>query len=65
MLFGKLINKCMALGGYEIRRIEMRKNPYIDLPKWEYQKKLVLPVIEKDAIVRDIGCGHNPIPPSH
>ena len=48
--------------GFEIQKLDLRQNKYLNYSNWEYQKKLVLPYLPKNGIILDLGSGHNPVP---
>jgi hypothetical protein len=62
MILTKLFKKIFLLVGYELRRVNVRKNKILHRSRWEYQKGLILPQISARDIILDIGSGHNPIP---
>jgi SAM-dependent methyltransferase len=61
-MFRRLIKNIIKLAGFEIKRLEKRKNIYACLPAWDYQSIHVLPHYKNTDRVIDIGCGAAPSP---
>jgi SAM-dependent methyltransferase len=61
-----MINKSLKWlfekSGLDIKRLEKRKNSYLDQPAWSYQSSYILPNYKNTDRVLDIGCGHAPSP---
>ena len=62
MLIKRIIKKLVIPKGYVVQKIDTRTNTHLTLQNWDYQKKVVLPVLPKEGIILDIGSGHNPVP---
>lgn len=57
------INALLENLGYSpITKKETRKNMHYHIPNWEYQKKVIEPLLKEGDLVIDIGSGHNPSP---
>lgn len=61
MFINSVVRKIFSPIGLEIEKI-VRKNRYLRLSNWEYQKNVVLPVLPQSGVIMDIGSGHNPVP---
>jgi len=62
MILNSIIRKFFLSRGYEIQKIDLRKNKYLQCSNWDYQQKVVLPHLPKDGIILDLGSGHHPVP---
>jgi hypothetical protein len=57
------INRILENWGYTpITKKETRKNKHYQIPNWEYQKKVIEPLLKEGDLIIDIGSGHNPSP---
>lgn len=50
MLASKFLEKFFYLFGYEIYKKDFRKNKYLNCLNWEYQKRIILPLLPQAYI---------------
>ena len=62
MFITSLIRKFFLVRGYEINKIDTRKNLYYGRRRWEYQEPFVKSHLPSNGIILDIGSGHFPTP---
>jgi SAM-dependent methyltransferase len=61
-MFKKFLRNTLELCGLEIKRLEGRKNTYVNRLAWDYQSGYVLPSYKETDQVIDVGCGGAPSP---